>query len=145
MSTTTKNGVKGTQGVNASQTKTNGTTANGTAAPKMNGKEAEAPAKLTPIEEQLKFFDGLGRLVSFKRRYEAHRKALAELAMPDEELAKFETDRRHGIRVVIHADDGADYEINNPKLVQEVQQFLIGTLDRKIAEYNNKIIEYGKN
>ena len=147
---------KGTQGVNASQTKGNDPKTNGQAtAAKTNGatttpKTEEKPAvpkvngfKQKTIEEQMKFFDGLATLVNIKRRCETHKQAISDMSFPDEELTKFETEKRYGIRITLHGDDNDDYVINNPKLVKEVQTYLLNVIDGKIAEYDEKITLYG--
>jgi hypothetical protein len=152
MKTTTQKEVKGTQGVNASQAKaaataTNAKPVNGSAVPATKT-EAVIPlhkpaGKPLTIEEQMKHFDGLAQLVTMKRRVEKHKEIVQELQVSDEELAKFETDKRTTASIILCDDEGNEYEISNPVLVREVQIYVTHSLDRKIAEYDNKIMSYG--
>lgn len=153
MTTTTKREVKGTQGVNASQTKATATTnttakpANGTTVPEVKAAATVPPHKPTGkpqnIEDHIKYFDGLAQLVTMKRRVEKHKEIVEELHVSDDELARFETDKRTTASITLCDDDGNEYEISNPLLVKEVQMYVTHSLDRKIAEYDNKIMSYG--
>ncbi len=150
MNTTIKKEDKGTQGVNASQTKSNGKHAPAEvqvvkpveklpiASPVLNGKPKT-------IEEQMKYFDGLAILVSIKRRFETHREAVVELTISEEELVKFETEKRYGVRISLHDESNNEYAINNAKLVKDVQTYLLNLLNARIEEYDQKIMLYGQN
>ena len=144
MNTTTKKEVKGTQGATTSLTKKTEPARNGTA---VNGElqKETSTTKSKTIEEQMKYFDGLSSLVSIKRRFETHKEALLELTISDEELVKFETEKHHGLRIILRDENNHTYEINHPKLVKDVKGFLLTTLDGKITEYNQKIMLYGQN
>ncbi len=130
MSNTTKKEDKGIQGMTTSQTKTNGEATATKTAPKT-------------VEEQMKFFDGLSQLVGIKRRFEKHREAVAKLVVPTEALEQFDTDRRYNVGITLHDDAGNEYEIINPKLLKEMQEHLLATLDTKLVEFDQKIMEYG--
>lgn len=141
MSTTTKNG-KGTPGA-TTQNNNNGqdkTTPANTSTP---AAAAVVTPQLSAIEKQMQFFDGLATLVKMKRSFERHKRAIEDLVFPDEELAKFETDERYGIRVEIHDANRKEYTINNPRLVKDMQEFLMAKLTTRIAEVEEKILNYG--
>lgn len=150
MTTTTKKEGKGTQGVNASQTKAatpaSAKPANGTTVPAKTGTVAiplhKPTGKPQSIEEQMKFFDGLASLVSIKRRFEAHREAILELHVSDEELAKFGAEKRTVAKILLIDESDNEYAITNPLLVQETQEYLVTTLDRRIDECDRKIMAY---
>lgn len=135
MTTTTKKEDKGAQGATASQTKTNGTT--------VHPATEKVSVKPKSIEEQMKFFDGLSHLVKTKRVLEKHREVVASLTVPAGELEKFDTEKRYGVGITLHDDAGNEYEVTNPKLVNELQEYLRATIDRKIAEFDQKILLYG--
>jgi len=152
MTTTIKREVKGTQGVNASQTKTattatNAKPANGTAVPAAKPETVIPPhkpiGKPQTIDEQMKYFDGLSQLVSIKRRFEAHKEAILELHVSDDELAKFGAEKRTVAKIMLIDESDNEYAITNPLLVQEVQGHLVNVLDRRIAKKKKKIMTYG--
>ncbi len=151
MKTTTKKEVTGTQGVNASQNKAtasnNAKPVNGTAVPAAKT-EAVVPlhkplGRPQTIDEQMKYFDGLSQLVSIKRRFEAHKEAILELHVSDDEIAAFGAEKRTVAKIMLIDENDNEYTINNPLLVQEVQMHLVNVLDRRLADCNHKILNYG--
>ena len=102
------------------------------------------PPKPKTLDEQLQFFLGLERLVNIRRRFEHHLEAVNELTIEDEELAKFETNNRHGIRIELYDSEGNSYSITNPRLVKDMHTHLVNVLQGKIDECNAQILTYGE-
>ncbi|KAB2879752.1 hypothetical protein F9K33_07920 [bacterium] len=101
------------------------------------------PPKPKTLDEQLQFFLGLERLVNIRRRFEHHLEAVNELTIEDEELTKFETGNKHGIRIELFDSEGNSYSMTNPRLVKEMHAHLVSVLQGKIDECNAEILTYG--
>ena len=104
---------------------------------------AQQPQPKT-LDEQIQFFLGLERLVNIRRRFEHHLEAVNQLVIEDEELTKFETGNRHGIRIELYDSEGNTYSITNPRLVKEMHTHLVSVLQGKIDECNGQILTYGE-
>jgi hypothetical protein len=113
------------------------------AAPVVAETPTEQPPKPKTLDEQLQFFLGLERLVNIRRRFEHHLEAVNELTIEDEELTKFETGNRHGIRIELHDSEGNSYSMTNPRLVKEMHTHLVEVLQGKIDDCNTQILTYG--
>lgn len=105
---------------------------------------APEPPKLKTLDEQIEFFLGLERLVNIRRRFEHHLEAVNQLTIEDEELTKFETNNKYGIRIELYDSDGSSYSMTNPRLVKEMHTHLVSVLQGKIDECNDQILTYGK-
>ncbi len=84
------------------------------------------------------------KLVNIRRRFATHLDAVKELEIEDEELTKFETGNNYGVRIELHDNKRREYNITNPKLVQEMLAHLTGLLEAKITEYDQQILTYGQ-
>ena len=113
------------------------------AAPVVAETPTEQPPKPKTLDEQLQFFLGLERLVNIRRRFEHHLEAVNELTIEDEELTKFETNNRHGIRIELYDSEGNSYSMTNPRLVKEMHAHLVEVLQGKIDDCNAQILTYG--
>jgi len=91
----------------------------------------------------MKFYDGLSVLVKKKRVLEKHKEALAGLELPDEVHDKFSNANNGNITITISDCNGDEYEIINPKLVQETRNFLTQIVDTEIQSCDHKIMTYG--
>lgn len=100
------------------------------------------PPKPKTLDEQLQFFLGLERLVNIRRRFEHHLAAVNELVIEDEDLTKFETGNRNGIRIELVDGEGNSYAMTNPRLVKDMHTHLVSVLEGKIEECNAKILTY---
>ena len=114
------------------------------AAPVVAETPTEQPPKPKTLDEQLQFFLGLERLVNIRRRFEHHLEAVNELTIEDEELTKFETNNRHGIRIELYDSEGNSYSMTNPRLVKEMHAHLVSVLQGKIDDCNGEILTYGE-
>jgi hypothetical protein len=149
MKTTVKKEVKGTQGVNASQTKPATATTNN-AKPASTAAAAKAEtvplhktgSKPRTIEDHIKHFDGLAQLVTMKRRVEKHRDKVRDLEVSDVDIADYDAGKAAIACITLCDDQGREYEIDHPLLVKEVQRFIGNSLDRKITDYDQKIMAY---
>ena len=119
------------------------TTAKAVEPPKTETQE-KPPQKPKTLDEQLQFFLGLERLVNIRRRFEHHLEAVNELTIEDEELTKFETNNRHGIRIELYDSEGNSYSMTNPRLVKEMHSHLVSVLQGKIDDCNTQILTYGE-
>lgn len=102
--------------------------------------ELERKARL---EEQQKYFDGLYTLTSMRGRYEYHKKAINRITVEDEETEQFET-KFGRLAITIKDNNGGQYEIQHPYLIKLTCEFLATHFDTKIAECEDKILNYGK-
>lgn len=95
------------------------------------------------LEEQQKYFDGLTNLTSMRGRYEYHKKAVNRLTIDDEEMEQFET-KMGRLGIIIKDSNGGSYDIQHPYLVKLVCEFITNHFDQKIAECEDKILNYRK-
>lgn len=132
------------------------TSAKATTTPKSEEKKADPKASPTPpkvvemppkpktLKEQIEFFLGLEKLMNIRRRFETHLEAVQALDIEDEELKQFETGNTYGVRIELHDSQRREYNITNPRLVQEMQNHLISLLEGKIKDHDHQILTYGE-
>lgn len=112
-------------------------------APKQEEKEAPKPQpQPKTLEEQINHFLGLEKLMNIKRKLNTHLEKVSALTIEDEELKKFETGNKYGVRIELHDDERNEYSITNPRLVKELQEHLIKLIEEKIEDYNTQIINF---
>lgn len=93
------------------------------------------------ISEQLAYFEGLESLVNQKRKLEKHHKAVTGLKLTNAELDKFEHDG-HGLQIRLLDGQHNEYAIANPRLVKEMRDYLLNVLSAKVAELEERILNY---
>ncbi|MGV3598062.1 MAG: hypothetical protein ACO1PI_09345 [Bacteroidota bacterium] len=114
-------------------------------APKELSEEEKAEQeRKARLEEQRRYFDGLYRLTTMRERYEEHRQAVKNITVAPDELEQFEANRFSNLAITIEDDRNNQYAIKHPLLVKLVADFVIAHFDQKIAECEDKILNYGK-
>lgn len=148
--TTPKNNGKGTQGVTTQPTNNNGKAVNAAAVDTTKKEEQPAGPKAEPtpapktLEEQRRYFDGLYRLTTMRGRYEEHKAAIEDMVVSEDDLKEFEVGRHYNIGITITDSYNTKYEVKHPYLVKLLCEFIASHFDQKIAECEDKILNYGE-
>ncbi len=108
-------------------------------------KVVELPPKPKTIEEELKHFEGLEKLIRNRRILAKHLTKINSLEIDDEDLLEFENTKNDWIKIELMDRDGENYEIDAPVLVRELHLDLIKRVESKIAMYDQKILAYTHN
>lgn len=139
---TNKTNGNGTQG-GTTQPK-NGTAVNKAVPRQLTEAEKVEMERQAQLAEQQKHFDGLYRLTTMRQRYADHKEAVQDLTITEDELKQFEVEKYNSLGIAITDARGVKYEIKHPYLVQLVCEFVATHFDHKVAECEEKILNYGK-
>lgn len=137
---TNKTNGNGTQG-GTTQPK-NGTAVKANPTKQLTEAEKAELERKIQLEEQQRHFDGLYKLTSMRKRYEEHKTAVNNITEYD--VKEFEGDRYSNLAITIEDEHRNKYEIKHPYLVKLTCEFLSAHFDHKIAECEDKILNYGK-
>ena len=108
-------------------------------------KVIELPKKPKTIEEQLKHFEGLEKLINNRRILAQHLNKINGLEIDDDDLEFIENEHNDWIAIRLMDRSGNSYEIEAPALVRELQQDLIKRVENKLGLYDQKILAYTQN
>jgi hypothetical protein len=108
-------------------------------------KVVEMPKKPKTIEEQLKHFEGLEKLIKSRRILAQHLGKINYLEIDDDALEFIENEQNDWIGLKLIDRAGRIYEIEAPALVRELHQDLIKRVENKLGLYDQKILAYTQN
>ncbi len=108
-------------------------------------KVVETPPKPKTIEEQLKHFEGMEKLIKSRRILAQHLGNIKGLEIDEDALEFIESEQNDWLSIKLMDRSGRTYEIEAPALVRELQQDLIKRVENKLAQYDQKILAYNQN